>query len=128
MGDRGRRGLAGRGRSVPINKALDDAMIALPERRTLMPAMAIDAPAPSGWEGNMNIKYLRRLKLADAPASFRGANLLAILPGGKAYQFYFLQEVKSFITHPSPGLKLSGPGLYTRSPASRIPGTAASRR
>ena len=35
-----------------------------------------------------------------------------ILPGGKAYQFYFLQEVKSFITHPSPGLKLSGPGFY----------------
>ena len=35
-----------------------------------------------------------------------------ILPDGKAYRFYFLQEVKSFITSPSPGLALKGPGLY----------------
>jgi sulfane dehydrogenase subunit SoxC len=35
-----------------------------------------------------------------------------ILPTGKAFRFYFLQEVKSFITHPSPGLKLKGPGFY----------------
>jgi sulfane dehydrogenase subunit SoxC len=35
-----------------------------------------------------------------------------ILPNGKAYQFYFLQEVKSFITHPSPGLKMNGAGFY----------------
>jgi sulfane dehydrogenase subunit SoxC len=35
-----------------------------------------------------------------------------ILPNGKAYQFYFLQEVKSFITHPSPELKMSGAGFY----------------
>jgi len=34
------------------------------------------------------------------------------MPDGKAYQFYFLQEVKSFITHPSPGLNLSGNGFY----------------
>src|SRR2546426_1071245 len=30
----------------------------------------------------------------------------------KQYRFYFIQEVKSFITHPSPGLALSGPGFY----------------
>ena len=36
----------------------------------------------------------------------------SILPGGKAYQFYFLQEVKSFITHPSPGLAMKGAGFY----------------
>ena len=35
-----------------------------------------------------------------------------ILPGGKAYQFYFLQEVKSFITQPSPGLAMKEPGFY----------------
>ena len=103
-------------RSVPMSKALDDAMIALYQNgERLMPGngypMRLLLP---GWEGNMNIKYLRRLKLADAPAmTFYEARTYAqILPGGKAYQFYFLQEVKSFITHPSPGLKLSGPGLY----------------
>src|SRR5207247_1043836 len=30
----------------------------------------------------------------------------------KAYQFYLLQEVKSFIIQPSPGLTLQEPGLY----------------
>jgi sulfane dehydrogenase subunit SoxC len=35
-----------------------------------------------------------------------------LLPSGEAYQFYFLQEVKSFITHPSPGTTLKQPGLY----------------
>ena len=50
----------------------------------------------------------------DAPAmSFYEARTYApILPNGKAYQFFFLQEVKSFITHPSPGLTMKGPGFY----------------
>src|SRR6202044_872451 len=34
------------------------------------------------------------------------------LPDGKDTQFYFVQEVKSFITSPSPGLTLKEPGLY----------------
>jgi sulfane dehydrogenase subunit SoxC len=103
-------------RSVPISKALDDAMIALYQNgERLMPGngypMRLLLP---GWEGNMNIKYLRRLELANAPAMsfYESRTYSQILPGGKAYQFYFIQEVKSFITHPSPGLKLSGPGLY----------------
>lgn len=103
-------------RSVPISKALDDAMIALYQNgERLMPGngypMRLLLP---GWEGNMNIKWLRRIKLVEMPAmSYYEARTYApILPSGKAYQFYFLQEVKSFITHPSAGLKLSGPGFY----------------
>src|SRR5438128_1461181 len=65
-------------------------------------------------DGNMNVKFLRRIQLTDAPAmSYYEARTYApVLPNGKAYQFYFLQEVKSFITHPSPGLTLKGPGFY----------------
>jgi sulfane dehydrogenase subunit SoxC len=103
-------------RSVPIAKALDDAMVALYQNgERIMPGngypMRLVLP---GWEGNMNVKWLRRLKLVDQPAmSYYEARTYApILPGGKAYQFYFLQEVKSFITHPSPGLRLSGQGFY----------------
>ena len=33
-------------------------------------------------------------------------------PDGKAWQFYFPMEVKSFVTNPSPGLTLKGPGFY----------------
>src|SRR6266436_1776811 len=95
-------------RSVPITKAMDDAMIALYQNGDrVMPGngypMRLLLP---GWEGNMNVKYLRRIKLTDQPGmSFYEARTYAqVLPNGKAYQFYFLQEVKSFITHPSPGM------------------------
>jgi sulfane dehydrogenase subunit SoxC len=103
-------------RSVPVAKALDDAMIALYQNgERLMPGngypMRLLLP---GWEGNMNVKWLRRIKLTEMPGmSYYEARTYApILPNGKAYQFYFLQEVKSFITHPSPGLTLNGPGFY----------------
>jgi len=103
-------------RSVPVAKALDDAMIALYQNgERLMPGngypMRLLLP---GWEGNMNVKWLRRIKLVDQPAmSFYEARTYApILPNGKAYQFYFLQEVESFITHPSPGLRMNGAGFY----------------
>jgi sulfane dehydrogenase subunit SoxC len=103
-------------RSVPVTKALDDAIIALYQNgERLMPGngypMRLLLP---GWEGNMNIKWLRRIQLTEVPAmSFYEARTYApILPGGKAYQFYFIQEVKSFITHPSPGLAMKGPGFY----------------
>ena len=103
-------------RSVPLKKGLDDAMIAFYQNgERLMPAngypMRLLLP---GYEGNMNIKYLRRIKLVEGPAmSYWEARTYApLLPDGKAYQFYLLQEVKSFITHPSPGLTMKGPGYY----------------
>jgi sulfane dehydrogenase subunit SoxC len=103
-------------RSVPLGKALDDAMIVLFQNgERIMPGngypLRLLLP---GWEGNMNIKWLRRIELTDEPAlSFYEARTYTpILPSGKAYNFYFLQEVKSFITHPSPGLALNGAGFY----------------
>src|SRR5438105_827119 len=103
-------------RSVPMSKALDDAMIALYQNgERLMPGngypMRLLLP---GWEGNMNVKYLRRIKLVEDPAMsyYESRTYAPILPNGKAYRFFFLQEVKSFITHPSPGLALRGTGLY----------------
>jgi sulfane dehydrogenase subunit SoxC len=103
-------------RSVPLSKALDDAMIALYQNgERLMPGngypMRLFLP---GWEGNMNIKWLRRLKLTDAPAMTytESRTYTPILPNHQAYQFYFIEEVKSFITQPSPGVGMSGPGYY----------------
>src|SRR5437879_3751383 len=103
-------------RSVPVSKGLDDAMIALYQNgERIMPGngypMRLLLP---GWEGNMNVKWLRRIKLTDAPAMtyYESKTYAQLLPNGKAYQFYFLQEVKSFITHPSPGMTMKGPGFY----------------
>ena len=103
-------------RSVPIKKALDDAMIALYQNgERLMPGngypMRLFLP---GYEGNMNVKFLRRLKLAEQPAMsfYESKTYSMILPGGKSWRFNFLQEVKSFVTHPSFGHSLKGPGFY----------------
>ncbi|HTB01927.1 MAG TPA: molybdopterin-dependent oxidoreductase [Bradyrhizobium sp.] len=57
-------------RSVPVKKALDDAMIALYQNgERLMPGngypMRLLLP---GYEGNMNVKFLRRIKLTEQPA------------------------------------------------------------
>jgi sulfane dehydrogenase subunit SoxC len=103
-------------RSVPLAKALDDTIIALYQNgEPLMPGngypMRLLLP---GFEGNMNIKYLRRIKLLpEAAFSYWESQIYTEpLPNGKAYQFYFVNEVKSFITKPSPGLDLKQPGHY----------------
>jgi sulfane dehydrogenase subunit SoxC len=103
-------------RSVPIKKALDDAMIALYQNgERIQPGngypMRLLLP---GYQGNMNVKHVRRIKLIDQPAmSFYEAKTYSqILPNGKMWLFHFTQEVKSFITHPSFGHTMKGPGYY----------------
>ena len=103
-------------RSVPVKKAYDDALVAIYQNgEHLMPGngypMRLLLP---GYQGNMNVKFLRRLKLVEQPAfsMYESRTYAPILPNGKAYRFYFLQEVKSFITFPSHGHVLKEPGLY----------------
>jgi sulfane dehydrogenase subunit SoxC len=103
-------------RSVPVEKALDDAMIALyqngerlrPEQgypvRLLLP----------GWEGNMSVKWLRRLKATDGPTHTKDetSKYTDPLPDGRALQFTFEMGVKSVITKPSSTMTLPRPGFY----------------
>ena len=67
-----------------------------------------------GFEGNMNVKWLRRLKLTAGPAMTKDetSKYTILLKDEKAWQFVFPLEVKSVITRPSPGLTLKGPGFY----------------
>jgi len=103
-------------RSIPVAKAWDDAMIALYQNgEALNPSngypMRLLLP---GYEGNMNVKWLRRIKLVESPvmAINESKQYTILLASGKAWQFYYPQEVKSFITRPSPGVNLQGPGFY----------------
>jgi sulfane dehydrogenase subunit SoxC len=103
-------------RSVPLKKAYDDALIAFYQNgERLMPGngypMRLLLP---GYEGNMNTKFLRRLYITDQPAMtfYETRNYSPLLPDGKAYRFYFVNEVKSFITKPSFGMAMKGPGYY----------------
>ena len=103
-------------RSVPLAKAMDDAIVALYQNgERIRPGngypMRLLLP---GFEGNTNVKWLRRIKLTDGPIMTRDetAKYTISLPSGKALQFAFPIEAKSLITRPSPGLRLDGPGIY----------------
>ena len=103
-------------RSVPIDKAFDDALIAIYQNgERLRPEngypMRLLLP---GWEGNINVKWLRRLKVTDAPMMTKDetSKYTDSLPDGRALQFTFPMGVKSVITSPSGGLNMQGPGLY----------------
>ena len=103
-------------RSVPLSKIMDDAMVALYQNgERVRPAngypMRLLLP---GWEGNMNVKWLRRLKVTDAPvmAKDETSKYSILLEDGTSQQFVFPMEAKSLITQPSPGVAMSGPGLY----------------
>jgi sulfane dehydrogenase subunit SoxC len=103
-------------RSIPLKKGMDDALVALFQNgERIMPGngypMRLVLP---GYEGNMNVKFLRRIQLVDQPAMsyYEARNYSPLLPDGKAYKFYFVNEVKSFITQPSFGMSLREPGYY----------------
>jgi len=107
---------SGMSRSIPLAKAMDDAMVCLyqnGERVRPSNGYPLRLLLP-GFEGNMNVKWLRRLKLVAAPVMTKDetSKYTILLQDGKAWQFVFPMEVKSFITHPSPGLALREPGFY----------------
>ena len=103
-------------RSVPIAKARDDALLAYgqngealrPEQgyplRLLLP----------GWEGNINVKWLARLKIVDKPyyTRWETATYSDLMPDGSSRIFTYAMDAKSIITRPSGGQKLPGAGVY----------------
>lgn len=103
-------------RSVPLAKAFDDALLALYQNgEALRPAQGypIRLFLP-GWEGNISVKWLRRIKLTHGPTMTRDetSKYTDLLPSGKSLQFTFPMGVKSVITSPSGKLQMQGPGLY----------------
>ncbi len=102
-------------RSIPLDKALDDALIVYAQNgEALRPEQGypIRLLLP-GWEGNMNVKWLHRLLAADQPAFSvkETANYTELLPSGQAEIFTFVMEVRSVITAPSGGQKIT-PGFH----------------
>jgi sulfane dehydrogenase subunit SoxC len=92
-------------RSVPMEKALGDAMIAYAYNgEPLRPSFGYPARLLlPGWEGNANIKWVRRIELADGPGMFRDetAKYTDPLANGTARQFSFVLDAKSIITTPT---------------------------
>lgn len=103
-------------RSVPLSKALDDAIVALyqnGERVRPEQGYPMRLVLP-GWEGNMSVKWLRRIKLTTGPTHTKDetSKYADLLPDGKSRQFTFVMGVNSTITFPSFGHRLAGAGLY----------------
>lgn len=103
-------------RSVPLDKALDDTIIALYQNgERLRPSngypMRLFLP---GWEGNASVKWLRTIKVTDQPAMTKDetSKYSDLDENGVATLFTFEMGVKSLITSPSPGLDMGPSGAY----------------
>ncbi len=103
-------------RSVPIVKALDDAMLAYGQNgEPLRPEQGFPLRLLTpGWEGNVQVKWLRRLDVTDQPYMTRDetSKYSDLMPDGKARIFTLPLEAKSVVTFPSGGHTLAGAGLY----------------
>lgn len=101
-------------RSIPIRKALDDAMVAYAfNGEPLRPANGYPARLfLPGYEANTCVKWLRRIKLIDQPNMSRDetSRYTDPLPNGTARQFTFAMDAKSIITHPAYPERLAHPG------------------
>ncbi len=93
-------------RSIPIDKALDDCIVCYAqngERIRPENGYPLRLMVP-GWEGNVQIKWLRRVKLGDRPWHHREetSKYTDLMPDGKARQFTFMMEANSVVTSPCP--------------------------
>ena len=103
-------------RSVPLAKTMDDAMIAMYQNgEALRPGNGypIRLFLP-GYEGNMSVKWLRRIKVLAEPAMTKDetSKYSDLRNDGTSELFTFPMRVKSVITNPSGGLAMSAAGFY----------------
>lgn len=120
------------GRSIPLEKAMDDVLVAFfanGEALRKEHGYPVRLVVP-GWEGNMWIKWLRRLGIYDQAVESREetSKYTDMMPDGRARKWTWVMDAKSVITSPSPqvpirhgqgplvitGLAWSGNGRITR--------------
>ena len=103
-------------RSIPIDKGWDDAVIAYGQNgEPLRPEQGYPARLLlPGWEGNTNVKWLRRIEVSDHPFMTREetSKYTDPLPDGTARQFSFVMDAKSLITFPAFPVTLPAPGWW----------------
>jgi sulfane dehydrogenase subunit SoxC len=106
-------------RSIPLQKALDDCIVAWGMNgEALRPEQGYPVRlVVPGWEGNMWIKWLRRLELGDEPWQAREetSKYTDLLADGRSRRFTFIMDAKSVVTSPSPQAPLlhKGPNVLS---------------
>ena len=120
------------GRSIPIEKALDDVLVAFKANGEALRkehGYPVRLVVP-GWEGNMWVKWLRRVEVMNNPVESREetSKYTDTLEDGTSRKWTWAMDAKSVVTSPSPqspiphgkgplvitGLAWSGRGSITR--------------
>jgi sulfane dehydrogenase subunit SoxC len=103
-------------RSLPVEKALKDTLVAWGQNgEALRPEQGYPLRLiVPGWEGNISVKWLRRLYAVEEPYMVRDetSHYTDLMPDGTARIFTFDMEAKSVVTFPSGGHQLKSPGFY----------------
>src|SRR5262249_29117159 len=103
-------------RSIPIEMALDDVMVVYGQNGEMLRpenGYPLRLLVP-GVQGVSSVKWLRRLKVGDAPWNTREESLhyIDFMPDGRFRQYTWIQEAKSVITSPSGGQTLLDQGYH----------------
>ncbi|MGI3169263.1 sulfite dehydrogenase [Pseudooceanicola sp. C21-150M6] len=120
------------GRSIPMEKALEDCLVAFKANGEALRkehGYPVRLVVP-GWEGNMWVKWLRRIEVMDHPVESREetSKYTDTLADGTARKWTWVMDAKSVVTSPSPqspithgkgplvitGLAWTGHGKITR--------------
>ncbi|MBI2906808.1 MAG: sulfite dehydrogenase [Chloroflexi bacterium] len=108
-------------RSIPMEKMWEDAMLAYGQNgEAVRPEQGYPARLLlPGYEGNANVKWVRRIKIGDKPFETREETSKYSDPvcppdEGECYsrQFTFLMDCKSLITWPSGGQTVPSAGIW----------------
>ena len=103
------------GRTIPLEKALDDVLVAFKANGEALRkehGYPVRLVVP-GWEGNMWIKWLRRIEVLDQPVESREetSKYTDTLAAGTSRKWTWVMDAKSVITSPSPQMPIThGPG------------------
>ncbi|MEO8977446.1 MAG: sulfite dehydrogenase [Casimicrobiaceae bacterium] len=104
-------------RSLPLDKCLEDCLVVYGQNgEALRPEQGYPLRLiVPGWQGNVNIKWLRRIQVGDKPWFTREetSKYTELMPDGKARGFTWAIYAKSVITFPCPEMPLrDGAGRY----------------
>jgi sulfane dehydrogenase subunit SoxC len=110
---------AGMNRTLPLDKALDDCLLAFKmngEALRTEQGYPLRLVVP-GWEGNLWIKWLRRIEVGDKPwyAREETSKYTDLMEDGRSRRYTFVMDAKSVVTNPSPQapLKFKGRNVLT---------------
>jgi sulfane dehydrogenase subunit SoxC len=102
-------------RSIPLEKALDDCLVAFAMNgEALRPEQGYPVRlCVPGWEGNMWVKWLRRIEVMDQAVQSREetSKYTDTLENGTSRKWTWEMDAKSVVTSPSPQSPIThGPG------------------